>query len=169
MRDPFKGHAALRKGRWSAQDTLYFITICLIPGQTGLDSHGQFESSLKILKALEEDTCNEVHALVHMPNHIHVLIELGNQTQLAEVIRLYKGRMSPRLRTHQLSWQGGYHDRRLRPNDSVGSVLRYMILNPYRKELLEAHEEWPYWYCTEEAKTWISIAEEKNVPLPEWI
>ena len=70
--------------------------------------------------------------------------------------------MSPTLRKHQLNWEDGYFDRRLRPNDSVGSVLRYMLLNPYRKHLQSADREWPFWYCNEEAKPWISIAEEKN-------
>ena len=104
-----------------------------------------------------------------MPDPIHILIELNSETKLQDVMRLYKGRMSPTLRKHQLNWEDGYHDRRLRPNDSVGSVLRYMLLNPYRKGLLDANDLWAFWYCSKETEAWISIAQEKNVPLPEWM
>jgi hypothetical protein len=44
-----------------------------------------------------------------------------------------------------------------------------MLMNPYRKNLLTEKDEWPYWFCTNEAEAWISIAQEKNVPLPEWM
>jgi putative transposase len=169
MRDPSKGLAALRKGRWSTQDTYYFITICLTKGQRGLNSNEVFNSTLHILTSAETGLCKTVHAFVHMPDHIHLLIELNTETSLQDFVRLYKGRMSPTLRSHGLSWQKGYFDRRLRANDSVGSVLRYMLMNPYRKNLLTEKDEWPYWFCTNEAEAWISIAQEKNVPLPEWM
>ncbi|MDA0347677.1 MAG: transposase [Verrucomicrobia bacterium] len=169
MRDPSKGHAALRKGRWSAQDTMYFLTICLRTGQSGLDSKELFESSLTHLKTLEKDKCRAVHGIVHMPDHVHLLVELNTETNLQDLVRLYKGRMTPELRKNELKWENGYFDRRLRPEDSVGSVLRYMLMNPYRKGLITTDSEWPYFHCREEAKSWINIAGEKNLPMPEWI
>lgn len=169
MRDPSKGHAALRKGRWSAHDTMYFLTICLRTGQLGLDSKKLFETSLKILKTLEEDSCKALHGIVHMPDHVHMLVELNTETNLQAIVRLYKGRMTPGLRKCELSWESGYFDRRLRPEDSVGAVLRYMLMNPYRKSLITTDSEWPYSCSTKEAKSWMSIAGEKNVPLPEWL
>ncbi len=107
MRDPLKGHAALRKGRWSAQDTLYFITVCLKPKQVGLDSNELFDTGTKILTALESNSCKAVHALVHMPDHIHLLVELGHETSLQDLVRLYKGRMSPELRKFGLKLAEG--------------------------------------------------------------
>jgi REP element-mobilizing transposase RayT len=169
MRNPSKGHAALRKGRWSAGDTMYFITICLRPEQSGFDRQELFEKSLTTLKTLEGESCKVIHGIVHMPDHIHMLIELNTETSLQELVRLYKGRMTPALRRHGLNWQSGFHDRRIRPDDSVGAVLRYMLMNPYRKGLLDTNDVWQPLYCTKEAETWISIAEEKNVPLPKWI
>ncbi len=169
MRDPSKGHAALRKGRWSAPNTLYFLTICLNTGQSGLDSNGLFEASLTHLKMLEKEKCRAIHGIVHMPDHVHLLVELNTETNLQDLVRLYKGRMTPGLRKNKLNWESGYFDRRLRPEDSVGSVLRYMLMNPFRKGLIIPDNEWPYSYFTEEAKTWISIAGEKKVPMLEWL
>ena len=169
MRDPSKGHAALRKGRWSAPDTIYFLTICLKTGQSGLDSKSLFDSSLAHLKTLENDKCRAIHGIVHMPDHVHLLVELNTETKLQELVRLYKGRMTPSLRKNQLNWESGYFDRRLRPKDSVGTVLRYMLMNPYRQNLLKPDSEWPYSYSSDEAKSLISIAGEKNIPMPEWL
>lgn len=169
MRDPSKGHSALRKGRWSTQDTLYFITICLRSEQAGLDSVELFESSMKILNALECESCKALHGIVHMPNHIHLLVELNNTVSLQELVRLYKGRMTPEMRKHRLNWQNSYHDRRLRPEDSAGAILRYMLMNPYRKGLSCNDEDWPYWHTTNEAKTWMNMANEENLPIPEWL
>ena len=141
MRDPSKGHAALRKGRWSARDTLYFITICLKNGQSGLDSLELFEKTLTVLKTLENDSLKTLHGIVQMPDHIHMLIESNSRSNLPDLVRLYKGRMTPALRNHSLGWQSGYFDRRLRPNDSVGAVLRYMLMNPYRKKILNPNKQ----------------------------
>ncbi|MDG2168079.1 MAG: transposase [Opitutales bacterium] len=145
MRDPLKGHAALRVGRWSTTDTFYFITICLKPVQVGLNTDELFDNSVGTLKALEGDSCKAVHGVVHMPDHIHLLIELNTETSLHDFVRLYKSRMTPVLGKTDLRWQKGYHDRRLRSNDSVGSVLRYMLMNPYGKGLLGAIHVWPFW------------------------
>ena len=87
MRDPSKGHAALRKDRWSAQDTMYFLTCCLRSGQSGLDSKDPFQSSISILKSLESKSLKTVHGIVHMPDHIHILIELNTETKLQDVMR----------------------------------------------------------------------------------
>jgi putative transposase len=169
MRDPAKGHAALRKGRWSALNSTYFLTICLRKGQSGLDSKELFEASLTILKSLENGICKVIHGIVHMPDHIHLLIQLSAENELSHVVRLHKGRMTPNLRIRGLNWQGGYYDRRIRPQDSIGRVLRYMLLNPYRKNLITALEEWPFCYSTELAKSWISLAMHENIPEPEWL
>jgi putative transposase len=169
MRDPSKGHAALRKRRWSARDTMYFLTICLRSGQTGLDTKELFETSLTILRTLEKDSIKTLQCLVHMPDHIHILIESNSDSNLPDIVRLYKGRMTPYMRKSGLNWEAGYFDRRLRAEDSVGAVMRYMLMNPYRKHLINDKCGWPFWYCTKQAETWIGIAEEKNLPEPEWL
>jgi hypothetical protein len=43
------------------------------------------------------------------------------------------------------------------------------LMNPYRKHLINDKCGWPFWYCTKQAETWIGIAEEKNLPEPEWL
>ena len=104
-----------------------------------------------------------------MPDHVHLLVELNTETSLQGLVRLYKGRMAPELRKNKLNWEDSFFDRRLRPEDSVGSVLRYILMNPYRKGLIIPESEWPYSFFSKEAKTWISIAKEKNVPMPNWL
>ena len=167
MKNPFKGHAALRKGRISAAGLFYFVTICLVKNGNGLDSTDLFEVSLATLLEKEEDGKIELVAVVHMPDHLHLLFRLESDLSLGDFIRLYKGKMTPLLRRNGLKWQRGYYDRWLREPDPIGVVLRYMLMNPYRKNLLAGNETWPFWFCTKEAKKWMSL--DKDVPYPEWL
>ena len=118
---------------------------------------------------MENVSFKEVHGLALMPDHLHFLVELGAQRKLQDIVRLFKGRMTPVLRPVGLHWQQGFYDRRLRQNDSIGTVLRYMKLNPYRKLLLPMEEVWPFWYCSENAAKWMSDLGEDEAPLPEWL
>ena len=167
MRSLSKGHAALRKGRISATGLSYFVTICLLKDQKGLDSTDFFEGSLATLLTIEADGKLELIALVHMPDHLHLLFCLESDHSLSDSIRLYKGKMAPLLRKNGLKWQRGYFDRWLRETDSIGVVLQYMLMNPYRKTLIPKEQRWPYWFCTKEAKKWMSLDE--DVPYPEWL
>jgi|TARA_B110000037_G_C16903874_1_gene417314 putative transposase len=169
MRDPAKGLSSLRKGRRSGCDCVYFLTICLKQGSFDLDTSFALDACLKVLKDPENVGVAETHGFVLMPDHAHLLISLQNGNQLQDMVRVFKGRMSPVLRKLGLGWQRGYYDRLLRESDSVGIVLRYMQMNPYRKSLVKTDEHWPYWFCSEKARVWMDNDLENDVPLPEWL
>lgn len=40
-----------------------------------------------------------------MPDHTHLLVTLGDRTELSAAIRLFKGRLAPVLRNAGLCWQ----------------------------------------------------------------
>ena len=60
----------------------------------------------------------ELHEYVVMPNHIHLLLSIGDQRQLSRVIQLIRGGFSHSLRENGIVfravWQQRYHDRRVR-------------------------------------------------------
>lgn len=167
MRNRSKGHAALRKGRISATGSFYFLTLCLDKDQTGLDSPVLFKDCCAALNTLEIENSINFICLINMPDHLHAILNLHGSISLSRVIRLFKGRMSPVLRRYGVRWQRGYYDRRLRETDPIGVVLRYMLINPYREKLIPKEQKWPYWFCTKEAKKWMSLDE--DVPDPEWL
>ena len=83
-----------------------------------------------------------------MPDHIHVLIQLGD-TPLHQVINRWKSR-SGRLLNSTIGrkgrfWQKGYHDHALRKEEDIKETARYIIANPLRARLSKKYGEYPYW------------------------
>jgi hypothetical protein len=42
-------------------------------------------------------------------------------------------------------WQAGYYDRVLRNDDATADVVRYIIQNPVRAEIVESPTSYPHW------------------------
>ncbi|MBI4624983.1 MAG: transposase [Verrucomicrobia bacterium] len=118
---------------------------------------------------LETEGYWNVHTWDVMPNHLHALFTLGAKASLSECLRLFKGRLSPALRKHQLSWQDGYHDHRMRPDEDRLPVFMYIFLNPYRGGLIAAAEKWPGYFCAVEDWDWFGPLTNSDVPFPEWL
>jgi len=106
---------------------------------------------------------------VTMPDHIHLLVALSDSIELADAVRLFKGRTSPCLRKTSLSWQKAYFDHRLRSDEDVFPVFLYVFLNPYRAGLLSRSQHWPGYYCCEEDWAWFGAMTNKAAPMPEWL
>ena len=170
MTFPKRGQAALRHGRFSQANASYFITLCTLNRVSGLAEPVLFDGLLNLLLALEKNGVLHVRCLTLMPDHLHMVIRLGEPKTLSEALRLFKGRASVLLRAHGLAWQrGGYYDHRLRPDEPVGPVFRYIFLNPYRKQLLNPGDCWPYFYCCPEDWVWFQHETRAGAPFPEWL
>ena len=164
-----RGYNALRRGRIDIVGADYFVTVTL---QRQL-SHGKgllapvLASNLKEQwTVLEKQGRWKVRGTVIMPDHVHLPIRL-DAGQLADAIRVWKGALTPALRTEHLSWQPSFYDRRLRPEDNRINVVRYMWSNPYRAKLLKPDEAWPGWWADEEVARWLGKTPQ-DTPQPEW-
>ena len=82
-----------------------------------------------------------------MPDHLHLLVTLGEHSELSDVVRLFKGRLVGALRAAGMKWQHGFLDHRMRPDEDRLPVFLYIFLNAYRAELLHADEKWPTYFC----------------------
>ena len=92
----------------------------------------------------------ELLAWVLMPDHMHLLLQLGERESLAKAVQRIKGRIAFELaRTVGLRevWQSGYHDHALRAEESIAGVARYLVANPLRAGLVASVGEWPFWDC----------------------
>lgn len=118
---------------------------------------------------LEDELHWTVRCAVIMPDHLHLLVTLGPSENLSGTVRLFKGRLSPLLRTHAAEWQPNFYDHCLRIDDDRLPVFLYIVLNPFRKKLIAADQRWPGYYCNAEDWLWFGELTNECCPQPAWL
>ena len=169
MSDAPKGYPALRKGRWSNPGAEYFITICLARPSIALEKAELQQSAFNQLKRLEADQIFFLRCAVLMPDHLHLLITLGDAANLSSAVRLFKGRLTPVLRRYQSAWQPAFYDHRMVSREDRLPVFLYIFLNPYRKGLVPPGQIWPGYYCSPEDWAWFRTLTHEGRPEPDWV
>jgi putative transposase len=100
----------------------------------------------QILHAASEHVFS-IPAYVFMPDHVHLLVEgLAESSDLRAFVKLAKqksGYLSSQESGHLL-WQPSYYDRVLRDDESSLSVMRYILSNPVRANLVARWEDYPF-------------------------
>ena len=85
---------------------------------------------------------------VVMPDHVHLLLELG-ETGLSRVCKSLKA-LSARKLNREIGrkgrfWQAGFHDYALRRDDDIRDIARYIVAKPLRDGLVRKYGDYPYW------------------------
>jgi len=164
-----KGYPALRRGRWSTPGTEYFITVCLERPSTALGDAEVRQLAFAELERLEVERILSLRCAVLMPDHLHLLITLGDVANLSSAIRFFKGRLTPALRKHQSSWQPTFYDHRMNRSEDRLPVFLYIFLNPYRKGLVPPGQVCPGYYCSPQDWPWFQTLTHEGQPEPDWI
>ena len=76
-----------------------------------------------------------------MPDHLHALLSFPRVPGMSDTIRAWK---AYHTRHHDIQWQSGYFDHRLRNNDELTAKAHYIRQNPVVKALCSTPEEWPW-------------------------
>jgi hypothetical protein len=118
---------------------------------------------------MENDHTWSMIAMTAMPDHLHALFELGERLPLAKVVARFKAKLSPHLRSLSLGWQTGFFEHRLRPEEELLPVLRYLWLNPVRAGLATPNGSWAGFYCRETEWVWFQEYVHEAVADPEWL
>lgn len=135
----------------------YFITICsknmihvfgyIENGSMHLNELGQFTND-----CLDNINIYSKHAKVTnqivMPNHVHIIIELENNTlnyqpntfgpllskSISSVINHFKGRVTKYARQNEIafSWQPLFHDHIIRDSEEYIRIFNYITKNPQK-------------------------------------
>jgi REP element-mobilizing transposase RayT len=163
------GHSALRRGRNSETSANYFLTVCTANQQTGLIGPEISKVIWSEITFLEIDQSWQMRCAVLMPDHLHVLIRLGERLSLGQTIQRLKAKTSSALRTASLNWERGFFDRKLRPDEPLLPVFLYVYLNPYRANLCKPSESWPEYRCGKDDWAWFCTQLTQNLPFPEWL
>jgi REP element-mobilizing transposase RayT len=149
--------------------TDYFITCCLQRPDTGLTNVSLAPRIQARLLELETSGHWHVRTSVLMPDHLHLLVTLDSKSSLPEVIRLFKGALTPALRKRGLRWQQNFYDHHLRPSDELLPTFLYIFLNPYRAGLIQTDQKWPWYTCSPRDWEWFGGMTKKACPYPEWL
>jgi putative transposase len=169
-----RGAKALRRARFSVRGGTYFLTLCTNDRAKGLNEPtivGQIKDELS---SAESDEIIQCHAGVIMSDHLHLLISLFSKLSLSQFVARLKVKTRDDLRIFGLIWQSNFYEHRLRPNDQMEDVIRYIYLNPFRAKLIpcspSAAMSYPhFWLGAEEAEWFRPTLSESSTPFPEWL
>ena len=121
----------------------YFVTFCT-KARRELNS-AERDIVLRECVAIHSDA-SWLHCAVVMPDHVHLLITLGQDESLCRRLQLIKGRSARciNLLTNRSGcvWQPESFDRVLRKDEGVVKKAEYIANNPVRAGLVASAEEY---------------------------
>jgi REP element-mobilizing transposase RayT len=137
----------LRKGRISEAGRIYLITTMIHERQPFFQD---WRCGRLVVKALMGESAQaQTLAFVVMPDHLHWLLQLGENTTLPTVVRHVKSvsahHLNQALNRQGKVWQASYHDHALRRDEDVVGIARYVVANPLRKGLVTRLGDYPLW------------------------
>jgi REP element-mobilizing transposase RayT len=102
------------------------------------------------LRRTTEQGLAHTHAFVVMPDHLHWLMSLGEETGLSAAMGQVKGESARRInelldRAGQPVWQRGFHDQALRSEEDMREIARYVVANPLRAGLVTRLGDYAWW------------------------
>lgn len=118
---------------------------------------------------MESDGTWLVRCATVMPDHVHLLVVLGERLELSRAVQRLKAKTAGSLGDRAIRWERGYFDRRIRPSDDLFAVFSYIYLNPYRAGLISLAERWPHYFCSKEDWSWFRELLDVERPVPEWL
>src|SRR3990172_4609402 len=96
-------------------------------------------------------TCSEKHgfavlAYCFMPDHLHLLVEGGPQSDLPQFVKDFKQQTvyAHRRSNSGVLWQKSYYDHILRAEEDVRDTARYIVGNPVRAGLVTIASDYPH-------------------------
>jgi REP element-mobilizing transposase RayT len=164
-----RGCSALRRGRCSAQGFTYFLTICTADRVQVLTNQDVGEAVREEILRMASERVWCVQAFTLMPDHLHILAELGGSLSLSQAVARMKAKTRSALLARHAEWQVNYFDHRLAACEAVLPILLYIYLNPYRNSLIKISERWPWFYCRESDWSWFKDRLNDDLPEPAWL
>jgi putative transposase len=107
---------------------------------------------IDVLRSLVAEHRFKLHDFVIMPDHIHLLIEVGRDMTVEKAMQLIKGRFSHRL-SHEFGykgevWQRGFTEVQVLNKQNFEAHRVYIAANPVKAGLASTAEEYPFCFCS---------------------
>jgi REP element-mobilizing transposase RayT len=132
----------LRKGRCSIPGQIYLVTATTLQRKKVFEDFAAARTLINVLRVESASGGCQTLAFVVMPDHLHWLLQLEQQT-LSIVVGRVKSISAKRLGGPV--WQDGFNDRALRRGEDLQSVARYVVANPVRAGLVARVGLYPHW------------------------
>ena len=108
-----------------------------------------------IVKEAIEKYENELYQVICyciMPNHVHIVFAiLDAGKSLSDIMKLIKGRsaisINKLLNRKGNLWQAESFDRLIREEKELHNIVKYVLLNPVKANLVSDWKDWEYTYC----------------------
>jgi putative transposase len=137
-----------------SQRNAFFITITTHQKHPLFRLHPLLsETAINIIQELASLRNAVIYSWCITPDHVHLLLQ---DQEVVGLIRLFKGRMTPRARSiepQRRLWQRSFFDHALRKEESLSEIACYIWENPVRAAIVEEPQEylwsgsevWPDW------------------------
>src|SRR5580704_11398827 len=123
----------------------FFVTTKTSMGQALLQSERNATLFVDVLRSYAAAKKFQVHDFVVMPNHVHLLITVGEDMAVEKAVQLMKGGFSYRLKKEYgyagEVWQRGFSDVRIEDRESFLRHRDYIAQNPVKEGLANSPEE----------------------------
>ena len=133
----------LRTGRHSQAGQVYLLTMVTHNRQAVFAEFQAARCLIRTLQAEQRLGRASTWAYVLMPDHLHWLMQLGKEVDLARCVQGVKSLVSRQL--DQTVWQAGFHDRAMRKEENLQVLARYIVANPLRAGLVKRVGDYPHW------------------------
>jgi putative transposase len=127
---------------------VFFVTTKTSMNKQLLQSERNATLLIDILRSLVAEHHFKLHDFVVMPDHVHLLIEVGNDMTIEKAMQLIKGRFSHRL-SHEFGykgevWQRGFTEVQVMNKQNLDAHHAYIAENPVKAGLAASTEEYPF-------------------------
>ena len=137
------GYSHLRLGRASIPGQVYHIVTSTRERTPVFSDFYQARNAIGVLIA--EDRLGEASTLAYvlMPDHLHWLLQLETNIEIAKIVGRIKSLIARRC--GGAIWQPGFYDHALRKEEDLAAVARYIVANPLRAGLVSSLGDYPHW------------------------
>ena len=139
----------LRTGRHSEQHACY---LCTAKTHRREPFFADFSLGRLVVEALRQSDAmsfTDTWTFVVMPDHFHWLFQLTGEQELSEVMARVKSNSARNVNQARgrsgAIWQPGFHDHRVRREESLAAIARYVVRNPVRAGLVRSVRDYPLW------------------------
>ncbi len=104
-----------------------------------------------------------------MPDHAHVLFELGQKLTAGQCVGRWKSGVR-RTIGYEHDWPRDFYEHRLRPEEEAEDYALYVFLNPYRARLISGDKVWSRVWLPEPGMfRFASMLNADGTPPGEWM
>jgi putative transposase len=127
---------------------VFFATTKTSMGRRLLQSERNAGLLINVLRSLVAEHRFHLHDFVIMPDHIHLLFEVGRDMTVEKAMQLIKGRFSYRLSKEYgykgQVWQRGFSEVQVMDAQGMDKCRDYTAANPIKAGLVSSTDEYPF-------------------------